>query len=61
MGIMKMGVVAFTNCTGEVAFAAVTKQDKNQLFIYPTCHGNAQEHMLQLQRSIAMVLLEPDR
>lgn len=49
MSITKMGVVALTNHTSEVAFAAVPKQDKNQLFTYPTCHGNAQEYMLQLQ------------
>lgn len=49
MDITKMGVVALTNCTGEVAFAAVPKQDKKQLFIYPICQGNAQEYMLQLQ------------
>lgn len=49
MGIMKMGVVALTNCTGEVAFTAVPEQDKNQLFIYPTCHGNTQEYVFQLQ------------
>lgn len=49
MGITKMGMVALTNCTGEVTFAAVPKQDKTQLFIYPTCQGNAQKYTLQLQ------------
>lgn len=49
MGIMKMGVVSLIDCTAEVAFAAVPKPDKTQLFTYSTCHGNAQEYMLQLQ------------
>lgn len=32
MSITKMGVVALTNRTGEVVFAAVPKQDKNLLW-----------------------------
>lgn len=46
---LKNGAGGSYNSTGEVAFAAVPKQEKIQLFLYPACQGNAQEYMLQLQ------------